>query len=255
MNASQDGGRTVQAVENSVAILEMLQACDGAGVTELATELGLSKATIHAHLNTLLQNELLVKRDAEYRLSLRHLGLGETVKSRLGFYDVVTSELDDIAAETGELAQFATEEHGRAVYLYKASGGKAVQTASKVGKREYLHCISLGKAMLAHFPEEKVDAAVDRHGLEQFTPKTVTTRAELDEKLAEIRERGYAIDDEEKIRGLRCVAAPVLSDSEVLGAVSISGPTSRMRGERFESELPEAVMRSANVIEINAKFS
>ena len=255
MPANETGGRTVQAVDNSIAIIEVLQEREGAGVTELATELDLSKATVHAHLNTLFQNELVIKNGTEYRLSLRHLDLGETVKSRLGFYDVVTSELDDIAVETDELAQFATEEHGRAVYLYKASGEKAVQTASKVGKREYLHCISLGKAMLAHLPESKVDDVVAKHGLREFTPGTITTRAELDESLAEIRERGYAIDDEEKIEGLRCVAAPVLSDADVLGAVSISGPTSRMQGDRFEEELPELVKRSANVIEINAKFS
>lgn len=255
MQSNDTGGRTVQAVNTSIEILEVLQEREGAGVTELATELGLSKATIHAHLNTLLQNELVVKNDTEYRLSLRHLDLGETVKSRLGFYDVVTSELDDIAAETGELAQFASEEHGRAVYLYKASGEKAVQTASSIGKREYLHCISLGKAILAHLPASQVDEIVDRHGLPGFTPNTVRTKAELDETLAAVRDRGYAIDDEEKIPGLRCVGAPVLNDDTVLGAVSISGPTSRMQGERFEEELPEAVMRSANVIEINAKFS
>lgn len=253
--ATESEPRTVQAVHNAVAIIELLQEQNGMGVTELASELDLSKATVHHHLTTLLQHEMVVKDGTQYRLSLRHLDLGETVKSRLGYYDVVRQELDDLAAETGELAQFATEEHGRAVYLYKARGDKAVQTASTIGKREYLHCISLGKAILAHLPRERVEEIVDRHGLEQFTPQTITSREELFDRLEVVRERGYAFDDEEKIEGLRCVAAPVLGDSEVLGAVSISGPSSRMRGERFEEELPDVVQRSANVIEINAKFT
>lgn len=253
--AADGDARTVQAVHKAVAILELLQERNGMGITELASELKLSKATIHHHLSTLLEHELVVKNGTEYRLSLRHLDFGETVKSRLGYYEVVRREVDDIAAETGELAQFATEEHGRAVYLYKAQGEKAVQTASTIGKREYMHCISLGKAILAHLPEERVDEIVDTHGLEGFTDNTITSRAELHENLADVRERGYAIDDEEKIGGLRCVSAPVLSDSDVLGAVSISGPSSRMRGDRFETELPEVVQRSANVIEINAKFT
>lgn len=253
--ATEGEPRTVQAVHNAVAIIELLQERNGLGVTELATELDLSKATVHHHLATLLQHEMVVKDDAQYRLSLRHLDLGETVKSRLGYYDVVRQEVNDLAEETGELAQFATEEHGRAVYLYKARGPKAVQTASTIGRREYLHCISLGKAILAHLPEERVEEIVDKHGLQQFTRKTIASREELFERLDQVRERGYAIDDEEKIEGLRCVAAPVLSDSDVLGAVSVSGPSSRMRGERFEKELPEVVQRSANVIEINAKFT
>jgi DNA-binding IclR family transcriptional regulator len=252
---SGDGPRTVQAVHTTVRIIDLLQEQNGAGVTELADRLDLSKASVHAHLTTLLQHELVVKDDDVYRLSLRHLDLGETVKSRLGYYDVMRTELDDLAAETGELAQFATEEHGRAVYLYKSAGEKAVQTASTVGKREYLHCISLGKAMLAHLPEDEIDRVVDRHGLPTFTTGTISSREELDEALERVRDRGYAIDDEEKIEGLRCVSAPVLDGQDVLGAVSISGPTSRMRGGRFEEELPEIVMRSANVIEINAKFT
>ena len=247
--------RTVEAVHKAVSILELLQERNGLGVTELASELDFSKATVHHHLTTLMQRELVVKEETTYKLSLRHLDFGETVKSRLGYYDIVRQEIDDVAEQTGELAQFATEEHGRAVYLYKAQGDKAVQTASTIGKREYLHCISLGKAILANLPQERVDEVVDRHGMERYTRQTITTREELYESLERIRERGYAIDDEERIEGLRCVAAPVLTDSKLLGAVSISGPSGRMRGERFEEELPQVVKRSANVIEINAKFT
>jgi DNA-binding IclR family transcriptional regulator len=253
--AENGGIRTVEAVHKAVSILELLQERNGLGVTELASELGFSKATVHHHLTTLMQRELVVKEGTMYKLSLRHLDFGETVKSRLGYYDIVRQEIDDVAEETGELAQFATEEHGRAVYLYKSQGEKAVQTASTIGKREYLHCISLGKAILANLPRERVDEILDRHGMQRYTRQTIDTREELYENLERVRERGYAIDDEERIEGLRCVAAPVVTDSTLLGAVSISGPSGRMRGERFEEELPQVVKRSANVIEINTKFT
>ncbi|PSP86395.1 IclR family transcriptional regulator [Halobacteriales archaeon QS_1_68_17] len=246
--------RTVQAVQTAIDIIEYLQASDGAGVTELASALDRSKGTVHSHLATLLESEYVVKDGDTYRLSLRYLDLGEYVTSRLEVYDVVAEELDDLAAETGELAQFATEEHGRAVYLYKARGENAVNTASTAGKREYLHCISLGKAMLAHMPERRVDEIIDRHGLPAQTAQTITSREALSDELAAIRDRGYAIDNEEKIEGLRCVAAP-LTDDGVVGAISISGPSSRMEGDRFAEELPHKLLRSANVIEINAKFA
>lgn len=251
-----DSPRTVQAVQTACDILDVLQERNGAGVTEIAAALDRSKGTVHSQLATLMENEYVVKRDDEYHLSLRFIDMGQFVRERLGIYDVVATELDSLAEETGELTQFATEEHGRAVYLYKARGEKAVETASSVGKREFLHCISLGKAILAHLPQERVDEIIDQHGLPSQTETTTTSREELLDELEEIRDRGYAIDNEEKIKGLRCVAAPVMGDGDsVLGAVSVSGPSSRMVGERFEEELPEQVVRSANVIEINAKFS
>ncbi|WP_101295870.1 IclR family transcriptional regulator [Halegenticoccus soli] len=248
--------RTVEAVETALGIIEYLQREEQAGVTELANELGRSKGTIHSHLATLVQSDYLTKKGSKYRLSLRYLELGETVKDRLGYYGVIADELDDLAKESGELAQFATEEHGMAVYLYKARGEKAVESASTIGKREYPHCISLGKAILAHLPRKRVGAIIDRNGLKAYTPQTITTREALFDELETIRERGYAIDNEEKIKGLKCIAAPVTSpNGDVLGAVSVSGPSSRMQGKRFEEELPQMVTRSANVIEINIQFS
>lgn len=250
------GVRTVQAVQTAIDIIEYLQREQTAGVTELANELDRSKGTIHSHLSTLVQNDFLTRTDSEYQLSLRYLELGETVKNRLGIHDVIENELEDLAVESGETAQFAVEEHGWAVYLYKAKGEKAVDSASTIGKREYPHCISLGKAILAHLPRERVEAIVDEKGLPRYTDNTITSREALFEELETIRERGYAFDNEEKIKGLKCVGAPVFgTDESVLGAVSVSGPSSRMVGERFTEEIPQMITRSANVIEINSQFA
>jgi len=247
--------RTVEAVQTALNIIQYLQERDGAGITEIAEALGHSKGTIHSHMATLEQNEYVVNDNGTYRLSLRYLKLGETVKRRLNTYDVVCNELDELAAESDELVQFATTEHGRAVYVYKTGGKKAVQTASSVGTREYMHCISLGKAMLAHMSKEQADEIINDHGLPEFTDTTITDREELNEELYTIRERGYAFDREEKINGLRCVAAPIKADNEIIGAISISGPASRFEGELYEEKLPKMVTRSANVIEINSQFS
>jgi DNA-binding IclR family transcriptional regulator len=247
--------KTVQAVENACAVLAALQKLGGAGVTELADELSLAKGAVHAQLATLVQQGFVAKDGTTYRLSLRYLDMAEHVKNQFEKFDVVCSEVDSLASETGEVAQFATEEHGRLVYLHKTKGDDAVETASTIGCREYLHCTALGKAILSELPRERVDEIVDCHGLPAKTERTLTTRAELHETLDETRERGYAIDDEENIEGLRCIAAPVVADDEVLGAFSVSGPSSRMTDDRLQSELVETISRSANVIHINYKFS
>ncbi|WP_265110799.1 IclR family transcriptional regulator [Halosolutus halophilus] len=256
MNEHQDGPterRTVNAVQFSCDILDALKRLNGAGVTEIANHLDASKGAVHTHLATLEANEFVVKRDDEYRLSLRFLDLGKYVRDEIKIYDVVEEEIERLADVSGEVAQFMVEQHGRGVYLYKAEGENAVQTASYVGGRNPMHCTALGKAILAHLPGERVREIIDRHGLAAKTSNTITEREELLAELEEIQERGLAYDREEIFKGLQCVAAPVLDRSgDVIGAVSVTGPTSRMQGDRLEEEVAEMVQHTSNVIEVNA---
>ncbi|WP_435197415.1 IclR family transcriptional regulator [Natronomonas sp. EA1] len=247
------GGRSVKAVQTSCEILEELLERGSAGVTELSDSLGYSKATIHGHLSTLRANELVAKEGDEYRIGLRFVGYGERAKRNVQIYEVAKEEVDKLAAETGEVAQVMVEEHGRGVYLHKSEGEHSVQTAAYPGTRNYLHCTALGKAILAHLPEERVDAILDRHGQPAVTEHTITDRDELKAELEAVRDRGIAVDNEEILQGLRCIAAPLHgNDGTLYGAISVSGPTSRMKGERFEETLPEALRSAANVIQINA---
>lgn len=249
----QTGGRQVQAVQISCDILDGLRELDGSGVTELANHLDLSKAAVHGHLSTLVRNEFVVKDGDTYRIGLRFMQFGQFAKNSVPIYEITHKEIDALADQTGEVAQLMVEEHGRGVYLHKSVGDKAVMTRSSVGDRMYLHCTALGKAILAHLPEMRVDEIIDRHGLPKQTEQTIASREELKQELETIRDRGVAFDDEEILQGLRCVAAPVTShDGTLYGAVSVSGPVSRMKDERFTEELPEVVMGTANIIQVNA---
>lgn len=246
-------GRRVKAVQTTTEVLEALRELDGAGVTELADHLDIAKATVHSHLATLVDNEFVVKRGDEYRVSLRFVDFGEYAKSNVDIYEITKKEVDRLAEETGEVAQFMIEEHGKGVYLHKASGENAIQTASYTGNRKDLHCTALGKAILSQLSGTRVDEIIDKTGLPQRTPNTVSTRDELSEELETIREQKVAFDDEEILQGLRCVAAPIAQpNGDIQGAISISGPTSRFKGDRFREELPEIVRGAANVIEVNA---
>lgn len=250
--ASGDG-RRVKAVQTTNEILEALRELDGAGVTELATHLDVAKATVHSHLATLVDDEFVVKRGETYHVSLRFVDFGEYAKTNVDIYEITRKEVDRLAAETGEVAQFMVEEHGKGVYLHKASGENAIQTASYTGNRKELYCTALGKAILSQLSRERVDEIIDETGLSPRTKNTVSTREELFEELADIREQKVSYDDEEILQGLRCVAAPIEhANGDIQGAISVSGPTSRLKGERFREELPEIVRGAANVIEVNA---
>lgn len=246
---------TIRSVQITCDLLDKLQELDGAGVTELADEMNHSKSTIHSHLATLLEHRLVVKEGAQYRLSLRFLDIAQHVRDQIGTYDVIRDELESLTDATGEVAQFGIEEHGVVSYLYKATGSRGVETASSVGTSQPMHSTALGKSILAHVPEERVDEIVDHHGLPARTRNTITDRDDLFDELETVRAQGYAIDDEENVEGLRCVAAPVLEDGSPFGAVSISGPASRFDGKVLREELPTSVTRAANVIELNSKFS
>ena len=251
-----DASRTIGAVETACAVLDVLEDRPEVGVSELADELDVTKGTAHCYLASLEKRGYVVAEDGRYSLSLRYLGLGETVRNRIEAIDVVEEELAGLAEQFGERAQFATEEGGKAVYVHRETGSEAVNPSFDVGEYEYLHAVALGKAMLAHVSDARVEAVVDEHGLPTYTEHTVATREELFEHLERVRDRGYAIDDEERVRGVRCVAVPVLRNGGgVVGAMSVSGPKHRMSDDRLEAEVLDGLRQSVNVAEVNLQLS
>lgn len=250
---TSNGGRRIKSVATTCELLDALRDHGGAGISELARETGFSKTTVHSHLATLLEHEFVVKRNGHYEISLKFVDFGELAKNGVAIYDIAKQEVDKLAEETGEVAQFMVEEHGRGVYLHKARGENAIRTASYTGARKDLHCTALGKAIISQLSTERVNAIIDRHGMPAYTENTITSREALFDELDRIREENVAYDDEEVLTGLRCVAAPIVyQNGDIQGGISISGPTSRFKGDRFREELPELVRGAANVIEVNA---
>jgi len=246
--------KQLRSIGITCEIIDTLKGTDGYGVTELSNRLGHAKSTIHDHLKTLEENRLIIKKGEKYRLSVHLLGIGEHVRDQFDNYDVIRNSIDGLAMETGETVQFGIEEHGRVYYLYKNIGAQGVETISKVGKPQSMHSSSLGKAIMAHLSEERVNEIIDKHGLPAKTANTITTRERLFEELEKTRERGYAVDREENLNGITCIGDSVLSDEGVFGAVSVTGPSSRLHDKRIEDELVEKLQSTADVIAINSKY-
>lgn len=250
----QTGG--IGATKTSFAIVEHLKGDEGTGVSELAERLGRSKSTVHNHLQTLRQLGYVVKEDGQYRLGLRFLGLGDRARQRHDLYHVAKSETDSLVEAVGERAQVMVEENAVGIYIYQSLADQAVQTDSHIGTVVGLHATAVGKAYLAHLPDDRLEAILDRLELGEQTPNTLTDRAALRAELDEIAERGYAFNDEERTVGMRAVGAPLLSDDDrVLGGISVSGPTTRMNGSWYREDVPDMVVQSARVIGIKATYS
>lgn len=246
---------TLESTNMMVEILTVLRNRDGARVTEVADATGLAKSTVHRHLKSLEEHQFVVNEGDSYNVGLRFLDFGEYARSRRDVYELARPLVDDLAEETDERALFMVEEHGRAVYLYRGVGEHAVHTNSRIGTFRYLHTIAGGKAILAHLPEQRREEILDRWGLPARTANTITDRETLYAELDEIRERGVAFNDEETIDGLRAVAVPVLDPNDsVHGALSVSGPTHRIRGDWFREDIPNLLLGTANELELNLEY-
>ncbi|WP_254280447.1 IclR family transcriptional regulator [Haloarcula marina] len=245
----------VKSARTTFEILELLKTKDGATLTELTNEFELSKSSIHNYLKTLENDGYVVQQDNRYLPGLRLLDLGGFARHREQIYDIAKPEVEALAKKTGEMANLLVEQDGRGTYLYQAHGGDSVSTDSYIGQRVYLHNTALGKAILAHIPRDEVDEIVEKHGLPGTTEATVTDREALYEELDRIEEWGVAFDREERVKGLRCVAAPIVNNNDIVeGAISVSGPKSRMDEDRLDT-LAKQLQDAINVIELNITYT
>lgn len=251
--------RTLKTVERATGIIRVLTELDGAGVSAVAERLDMSVSSAHSHLATLHEADYLVKEDGEYHLSYQFLMLGEYVRNSSLLFRFGRSEADTLAAETGHYVHLFTEEKGLGVNIYEARGDRAGEydyQSLKLQRREPLHITASGKAILASLDEAAVREIIAQHGLERYTENTITEEATLFEELARIREQGYALNDEEEIAGFQAVAAPVHAGSgDVVGSISVAGPTRVFDDHQFTEEIPEQVVNAANMIQVNINMS
>jgi len=250
-----DTKHPVRTTEKTLALVGALMDRGPCGVTELAGEVEMGKSAVHNHLTTLQKHGYVLQTGDEYRLGLKFLEIGGSTRKSMEFYQVAEPEVKSLADETGELANLLVEEQGMGVYLMRSKGEVAVDLDTYAGLRTHLHTTALGKAILAYLPESRVEEIIERRGVEQKTPHSIGSREELFEALEGVRDRGYAIDDGERLEGLRCIAAPIKDSSDgVLGSISVSAPASRVSDDDLHGRLPERVLSAANVIELNINY-
>jgi DNA-binding IclR family transcriptional regulator len=161
--------------------------------------------------------------------------------------------VNELSAETNENARFGSEEYGELINMYRTQRSSKVNEYFELSIREPMHCTATGKAILAFMSQDRVDEIIDTHGLERKTENTITDYDELMDELETIREQRFAIDDEERATGLRCIAAPVIENRRyhavVIGSIGVFGPVSRLTEDRLE-ELTTQIQQFANLIEI-----
>lgn len=250
---SRENRGEINATKRSFTIVELLLDEPTITVSELAAKLGTSKSTVHNHLRTLRNLGYVINDEGRYRVGLQFLNLGDRARKRYKLYQPGKQELDDLVDAVGERAQLMVEEDGEGVYIYQARADSAVPSDSHIGTFPPMHATAVGKSYLAFLPESKRTAILNGMSFDPVTQHTITNRGKLERELETVRQRGVAFNDEERVTGMRAIGAPILqTDGTVLGAISVSGPTTRMNGDRYTTDLPERVQQAARVIGIRA---
>ena len=251
---ADEGGKRVKAVQRAFDVVEVLHDSESLRIADIADALDIPVSTAHVHLKTLESAGYVVKDDDGYRLGLRFLRDGVAVRESRRIYQVCRPEIDELADETGEVANLGVEERGLRVILYQSEGSNAVYDNAPIGEYTTMHCTALGKVMLAERPPEYVETVIDAHGLPEKTSKTLCSSAALQSELETIRSQGYAIEDEERRVGVRSVAVPLKPDSTLVGAISVSGPKERFYDRRIGEELLSYVQNTKNILELKYAY-
>jgi DNA-binding IclR family transcriptional regulator len=213
------------SIDKALMVLEAL--AEHRRVTDIATGTGLPKSTVHRILQSLV-GWGFARADGSggYVPGPRILTLAGKVMSRFDPAQHADTALQRLRDRTGFTVHFAVRSGDEAVYVRKVEGLRPYQMASRVGMSMPLHSTSIGKAILAQLRDGEVASITSRTGLGRRTDHTITESQALLDHLAEIRRRGYAVDDEENEAGIRCVGAPVFDHTgTVMGGISISGLT------------------------------
>lgn len=214
---------TINSVEHAISVIELLSDQGTATVSEIAHATGLPRPTVYRLLSTLEARRITAKVGKRHALTLRLHELGVTARALDKLQLRVQPILDRIVAATGLTAHFAIRDGDTAAFVAKRDAPGAMPMVSRIGWRGPLHCTAVGKILLGE------SGLPDGLVLTQQTSRTLTDPLHLAEAVKQAHRDGFALDDEELLPGLRCVAVPWQDGRTLLGAISISGRTAELR--------------------------
>lgn len=233
---TQDPGHDryhVQILSRAIAVLFAFSAHrPERTLDDLAEELGFNKTSLLRILRTLESERFVLRDDDRYRLGPRVLELGNAYLTSLSVHEIAQPEMALLASDLGQTVSLAILDGFEVVYIGIEHAQREVGIQGEVGGRHLAHATGLGKVMLADLPDDRLDALLAAHDLKRLTHRTIVDPDVLRQRLHEVRGLGYALDDEERAIGIRCVAAPIRDHrGRVVAAMSVAGPIFHMLDE------------------------
>ena len=247
----------VQSIERALDIIEAVAVEQkGLGLTEISNEVGLHKSTAYRIISTLAGRGYLDKtKDGEYRIGLK---LIEAVSCYINSLELQTEARPYVARITAHLgltSHLGVLDGDEVVYIEKMDMVSQVRMYSQIGLRMHAYCSSLGKCLLSNYSKEQVDMIMSDCSFIKFTAATISGLNELHKELAEVRKRGWALDNEEYEKGHRCVGAPIFDyRGDIVAAISASGDKHVLTDDRIE-EVADYVVKTALELSRNLGYT
>jgi len=222
---------TVQALDRGLEILSHVAAHPGRTLSEITEATGEAVATVFRALVTLQGHGMV---EVEEPGQFWHVGpgafrVGSAFLRRTKVVERARQPMEALMRETGETANLGIEVGDEVMFVAQVEAHEAIRAFFPPGTKGPMHSSGIGKALLAWYPEDRVQAILARKGLEKFTSLTITSDSSLLRDLAHTRDRGFAIDDQERAEGMRCIAAPIFNaHGEPVAGLSVSGPAFRV---------------------------
>jgi len=251
-NQGSKPNNLVQTIERTSLILDILgQSPQGISIRELSARIKLPKGTTHRLISSLAYFGYARQdsRTRNYFLGLKLVELGNLLLSQLDLRKEAEPFLRELAEKTKETVHMVFLDRDEIVYIDKLEldhNPSGLRMASRVGLRNPAHSCAVGKVLLSHLSEEELNRIIKERGLPRRTENTIVDPIQLRDHLKSVRNQGYAIDDEENERGIRCIAAPIYNETgKAVAAVSISGPAFRITKKVIQETLKKEVMETA----------
>lgn len=227
---SGHGQSTILALDRGLRALVFLADSGGATLTEVSRNANTPVATTHRILSTLQQRGMakLDTASGKWEVGPQAYRVGAAYQDSYNLLEVAGPVMQEMSKETGETSNLAIEDNGELVYLFQVESNNPIRASLKNGATSYFHTSGVGKVIMAHMDEQKLDSILKTQEFVRQTPNSVTSKTAFITELLKIRCQGWAMDDEERFVGMRCIAAPVFDPvGSIIAGVSISGPSSR----------------------------
>lgn len=236
--------KKIKTAENVFTIIEKIATLDQPDCSELVEHVDLSVSTVYNYVNTLENAGYVIKTGGRYRLSLKFLKLGRTVRNSYPIMHAAAEPVDILSKMIDEYISVFVKEGPKVVMAHEANSSHAVKVpAPFLGEPFHLGRSPQGKVVLAHMPDDEQREIIDRMGIDSGEAEQL--RAELDS----IEEGRLSIDEGQAHENIWAVAAPVKADGRVHGSITISTVQHRLDERRANDELPKLLEQTVNEIE------
>jgi DNA-binding IclR family transcriptional regulator len=240
------------AVERALVLLRyIVDHPEGLSIREVSREYGYSPATVQKLISAMHNQSFIVRDETteRYHLGSEAVQLGLAALSRLEIRQLARSYLEDLSAETGETVFLAIERGDRVLYIDKVVSDQLIRMDAPLGVDRPYNCTSVGKVLLSGMPKERIADLFAAGSFERRTDNSIVDFEILQAEIDQVREQGWATDNEEYAIGSYCIGAPIFNhEGNIIAALTVSGPAERIK-KQLEDNLSRVKANAKKVSE------